>query len=109
MKCPHCEAENAGDRKFCGSCGDPMGVQCDRCGTVNESHDKYCGSCGFALVHSSKTEKNAELLEGEQESLGVKQYSEREIIELMSLRKKMKKEEDSSVSLRQDDINKLFS
>jgi hypothetical protein len=41
-----------------------------------------------------------------QERIG--QYTARDIEELLSLRTKLKKEEDSIESLRQDDIDKLF-
>jgi len=108
MKCARCNADNNTSRKYCTSCGAPMGVICDRCGVVNDFEDKYCGVCGFALIQSPKPEVGSAAPQGVPDSLDLGQYTERDIEELMALRKKMKKEEDSTESLRQDDINKLF-
>ena len=108
MKCTRCNIENDAARKYCKSCGAPMGVVCNRCGVVNEYEDKYCGVCGFAFVQSANQESRFPASEGAPPSLGSGQYSARDIEELMTLRAKMKKEEDLTESLRQGDIDELF-
>jgi hypothetical protein len=108
MKCTQCDAENGEDRKFCRTCGIAIGIKCDRCGVVNPLEDKYCGVCGFVLMDSGSQGSSAsDPSEGPlQHRSG--QYTSRDIEELMKLRTKVKQEEDSFESLRQDDINKLF-
>ena len=108
MKCTHCDVDNEDGRKFCRACGVAIGVMCDRCRIVNPFGDVYCGMCGFKLMEAprevSSPSDPSEL--PPQERLG--QYTARDIKELLSLRTKLKKEEDSVESLRQDDIDKLF-
>lgn len=108
MKCTHCGTDNEDGRRFCRTCGIAIGILCDRCKTVNPFGDTYCGMCGFKLMESTREESSptdsSEL--PPQDRPG--QYTARDIKELLSLRTKMKKEEDSIESLRQDDIDKLF-
>jgi len=108
MICAHCNVENNASRKYCRSCGSPVGTVCNRCGVVNELEDKYCGECGFPFTQSLKQESDVPDSGGVRLPVGSEQYTERDIEELMSLRLKMQKEEDSAKSLRQDDINELF-
>ena len=108
MKCARCDAENHSSRKYCRSCGSPMGVVCDRCGVVNEYEDKYCGVCGFAFIQSLGQELHSAPSDSTQRSVDSGQYTAQDIEELMSLRARMKKEEDLTESLRQGDIDELF-
>ena len=41
-----CGRHNRPDRRFCGDCGDPLGVACSRCGFANDRGDRFCGQCG---------------------------------------------------------------
>jgi len=108
MKCTHCETDNEDARKFCRACGVAIGVMCDRCRIVNPFGDTYCGMCGFKLMEAPRDASSpsdpSEL--PPQERSG--QYTARDIKELLTLRTKLKKEEDSIESLRQDDIDSLF-
>ncbi|MCX6133294.1 MAG: zinc ribbon domain-containing protein [Ignavibacteriales bacterium] len=108
MKCTHCDADNEDGRKFCRDCGIAIGVMCDRCKIVNPFGDTYCGMCGFKLLEMPKEMSSpSDPLEMPQPDRPG-QYTARDIKELLSLRTKLKKEEDSLESLRQDDIDKLF-
>lgn len=49
MKCPKCQTENPGDRKFCRECGVRLLLPCPRCGFENIPGDKFCGECGHQL------------------------------------------------------------
>lgn len=65
MDCTRCSTPNDDIRKYCRSCGTPLGRLCDRCGTVNMNDDKFCGVCGFALIASLKpNEKSNSLVAG---------------------------------------------
>lgn len=108
MKCTRCNADNVEGRKFCNSCGAALGVICDRCGIVNPHGDKYCGICGFALIESLRQGSSPLSSINGPSSAGTGQYTARDIEELLTLRTKMQKEEDSIESLRQDDIDSLF-
>jgi hypothetical protein len=80
---------------------------CDRCKIVNPFGDTFCGMCGFKLMESVQGSSLSDPSEVPQpDRLG--QYTARDIKELLSLRTKLKKEDDSIESLRQDDIDKLF-
>jgi serine/threonine protein kinase/tetratricopeptide (TPR) repeat protein len=52
MKCPHCQAENPENVKFCGECGKSLSVDltCPQCGHKNPRGVKFCHECGRALV-----------------------------------------------------------
>jgi len=110
MVCIRCTAEIEAEARFCTSCGAPQGILCGRCGKLNSLDDRYCSSCGLALLTSLK-------LDGAPSSSATtptvppatKQYTAQEIEELLSLRKVfVKNEEDSSKTLSQADIDKLF-
>jgi class 3 adenylate cyclase/tetratricopeptide (TPR) repeat protein len=49
MKCPRCQSENPGKRKFCRECGTKLPVICFKCQTENLPTDKFCGECGQQL------------------------------------------------------------
>ncbi|MFO1047414.1 MAG: adenylate/guanylate cyclase domain-containing protein [Geminicoccaceae bacterium] len=49
MRCQRCGAENAANRRFCGSCGVGLAAGCPACGFANEAGDRFCGGCGTAL------------------------------------------------------------
>jgi hypothetical protein len=108
MKCTHCDADNEDGRKFCRACGVAIGLLCDRCKFVNPFGDAYCGMCGFKLMEAVREGPSpSREKEGLPQAM-VGQYTARDIEELLSLRTKLKKEEDSIESLRQEDIDKLF-
>ncbi len=48
MKCPHCGAAVAGDKKFCGDCGRALPWNCSGCGSENPADKRFCGDCGAA-------------------------------------------------------------
>jgi class 3 adenylate cyclase/predicted ATPase len=50
MRCPDCQHENRGDRRFCGHCGNQLPVSCPSCGTVDEDGERFCGRCGAELA-----------------------------------------------------------
>lgn len=108
MKCTHCDADNEDGRKFCRTCGVAIGIACDRCKIVNPFGDTYCGACGFKLMEAPREVSSSSdpSVLPPQDRVG--QYTSRDVKELLSLRAKLKKEEGSIESLRQDDIDKLF-
>jgi hypothetical protein len=51
--CPHCQARIQAGKKFCGSCGKPVGSGakkgfCTGCGAEMTAGTKFCGDCGQA-------------------------------------------------------------
>src|SRR5688500_5727431 len=48
MKCPHCGAAVAGDKKFCGDCGRALPWKCSGCGSENPADKRFRGDCGAA-------------------------------------------------------------
>lgn len=54
MTCPHCGAANKPDSRFCGECGQPLGVPqgvtCPMCDTPNPPGVSVCTKCGAQLV-----------------------------------------------------------
>lgn len=50
MRCPHCGAENADDRRFCTECGSVVVCFCESCGSRNPPSAKFCSACGKSLV-----------------------------------------------------------
>lgn len=110
MVCVRCNVENPADGKFCRSCGAPLGNICGRCGKVNEHNDRYCVSCGKLLMALEKDGQSATVPSSSPYTslASSQQYSPQEIEELLSLRKTMKKEDTSTKTLRQEDVDKLF-
>jgi len=100
MICPHCNAENYGG-KFCGACGSTLGSVCSRCGNVSEPDDRFCSSCGLAAG-------DVDLSISPRFPSPAKQYTPQEIEELLMLRRSMRKAENASTTLNQDDVDKLF-
>ena len=49
MKCPKCQTENPGTRKFCKECGAKLLLVCPKCRFENAPGDKFCGECGYPL------------------------------------------------------------
>jgi|GEM_PF-976152 len=49
MKCPQCQTENPGTRKFCRECGAKLSLLCPKCASENLPGDKFCGECGHDL------------------------------------------------------------
>ena len=101
MICPHCNAENPAGGKFCGACGSTLGSVCSRCGNVSEPDDRFCSSCGLAAG-------DVDLSISPRLPSPVKQYTPQEIEELLILRRLMRKVENASKTLNQDDVDKLF-
>jgi class 3 adenylate cyclase/tetratricopeptide (TPR) repeat protein len=50
MKCPKCQLENPGGKKFCSQCGAKLILPCPKCGAENAPGDKFCGECGHNLT-----------------------------------------------------------
>jgi class 3 adenylate cyclase/tetratricopeptide (TPR) repeat protein len=50
MVCASCGTENREGRRFCLSCGSPLGAACPNCGAENEPEARFCGSCGQGLA-----------------------------------------------------------
>ena len=59
MKCPHCQTENSGTRKFCRECGAKLTNICPQCGTENPPEDKFCGECGHSLIDKATISTSA--------------------------------------------------
>ncbi|MBA2556946.1 MAG: zinc-ribbon domain-containing protein [Chloroflexi bacterium] len=55
MICSSCGDENRADRRFCLSCGSPLGLTCPNCGTENEARARFCGNCGQGLAAAGDT------------------------------------------------------
>jgi hypothetical protein len=106
--CLRCNADNDAVRKFCKSCGSPLGILCDRCGSVNRFEDKFCGICGLSFVNASQQTNAPEHPSGRASSASSKQYSDADIEELLLLRRAMGKEKSAIDIVNQHDIDKLF-
>jgi hypothetical protein len=54
ITCPHCGAANKPDSRFCGECGQPLGVPqgvtCPMCDTPNAPGVGICAKCGAQLI-----------------------------------------------------------
>jgi class 3 adenylate cyclase/tetratricopeptide (TPR) repeat protein len=49
MFCSHCQHENLRHAKFCGQCGQRLGVPCPHCQTPNVPTNNFCSECGAPL------------------------------------------------------------
>ena len=48
--CPHCDARNPDEFRFCGQCGNSLGTTtCAACGASNPEGQAFCGQCGTRL------------------------------------------------------------
>jgi len=50
MLCPHCQAPNPDDSRFCENCGQPLERACPKCGQPVSPSAKFCRHCGQALA-----------------------------------------------------------
>ncbi|TAK61907.1 MAG: zinc ribbon domain-containing protein [Bacteroidetes bacterium] len=109
MNCARCATDNDSARKFCRSCGAPLGSLCDRCGQVNSQIDLYCGTCGFSLLATVTTtvEKSGGGVRGG--NALPRQYTDREIEEMLALRNSLKEESERAKQLDQNEIDSLFA
>ena len=103
MECPSCKTEHDRTKKFCPSCGTPLGITCERCGSVNGNDDKFCGACGIAILNSDTDQHPGELRPNIP-----RQYSAAEIVSLLSLRMAVEDESQSTQAFSQKDIDTLF-
>ena len=56
MSCPHCGANVANGKNFCGDCGSPLPLACKACGSENPPGKKFCADCGAVLTTMSPEE-----------------------------------------------------
>ena len=49
-KCPNCNWDNGGGRKFCGGCGVELFQPCIGCGASVGIGERHCGACGANLA-----------------------------------------------------------
>jgi class 3 adenylate cyclase/tetratricopeptide (TPR) repeat protein len=47
--CANCGAENPAGKRFCGDCGNALGIICSTCATENPPGKRFCGDCGAPL------------------------------------------------------------
>jgi len=71
MRCPNCQADNRGGRRFCAQCGGPLASVCPACGFANEPGEKFCGGCGAPLAQPATDGSTASLSTGTTALLGV--------------------------------------
>jgi len=108
MTCAQCNAGNIDGNKFCNLCGAPFGIVCDRCKVLNDANAHFCGACGFPFIQALRQEADGLASGLLRFTSAASQYNLQDIEDLLDLRSKIQKEEDSSRSLPQDDINKIF-
>src|SRR5215470_16674443 len=53
MRCSKCSRDNRAGRKFCTSCGAPLGAACPKCGAPIQPDERFCGECGAAIGASA--------------------------------------------------------
>jgi len=56
MRCPNCQFENPGSKKFCSECGAGLLRRCPQCAADNAPAAKFCGECGAALAGKLQTD-----------------------------------------------------
>ncbi len=56
-KCPHCQAENLAEAKFCKRCGQSLQIEaiCSHCRHKNINPEKFCEQCGKPLIAETTT------------------------------------------------------
>ena len=57
VPCPKCGSETVG--KFCGECGEKIGLTCASCGTEATRGARFCQQCGKSLTGSSSAKAAA--------------------------------------------------
>ena len=57
MECPKCSFQNQEGIKFCGKCGERLGITCPKCNFTNSSQFKFCGKCGYKINENYELEK----------------------------------------------------
>lgn len=107
MQCPQCNSENEQIRKFCNSCGAPLGKICDRCGVVNRHEDNYCGTCGLSLAPAFQRQHVTSVSELPVPS-AKHQFTEREIEDLFALRRSLNIDSKTLTTMGQHEIDTLF-
>ncbi len=50
MLCPHCQADNPNEAKFCLNCGKSLSLTCHNCGHLNKPEAKFCINCGHQVT-----------------------------------------------------------
>ncbi|MDJ0781555.1 MAG: AAA family ATPase [Desulfosarcinaceae bacterium] len=55
MICAQCQHENLRHAKFCGQCGQRLGMPCPSCRTPNVPTNNYCSECGAPLTGTAET------------------------------------------------------
>jgi len=52
MRCPSCEEEAPGGKRFCASCGAALAASCAHCGAPLVEGKRFCGDCGAAVANA---------------------------------------------------------
>jgi class 3 adenylate cyclase/tetratricopeptide (TPR) repeat protein len=55
MLCSHCQHDNLRHAKFCGQCGQRLGLPCPHCQTPNVPTNNFCSECGAGLADADGT------------------------------------------------------
>jgi hypothetical protein len=89
----------------------PLGMVCSKCGKACELEDSFCGYCGAALSINVGSDFPDGTSAGSASSApgSIKQYTPREIEDLLAMRKTSKREVQGRRVLRQDDVDELFN
>ena len=49
MKCSRCQHDNPEGQRFCGDCGERLGLLCPSCGATSGPEQRFCTDCGASL------------------------------------------------------------
>ncbi len=71
MNCPKCRFDNPEGLKFCGKCGEQLGISCPKCNSDNLVHFKFCGKCGSQIHINHKVEKENKTSQSERKYVTV--------------------------------------
>jgi class 3 adenylate cyclase len=58
--CPNCGGSNAGDARFCSSCGSSLVAGCRRCGAELPEGARFCSACGRPVEGGASASAGAE-------------------------------------------------
>jgi type IV pilus assembly protein PilM len=58
VRCVQCDSQNAIDRRYCSSCGQPLYEKCPECHTQNALAEAFCGTCGVDLARLFEQRKS---------------------------------------------------